>query len=333
MTRPVTIEFEFNNSNNSMLYLSRQNLESLDIKTEEMLTQLEILLKAQAAGSVQAAPKAALATADGRYLMATLSTCDDPPLMAVKGVIVNQENAKQGLEAINGSIMLLNSQTGVPVAYLDGNWITAVRTAAASALAARYLANAESSVMTFIGTGVQSRAHLKLFSSLYPINEIRALGRGTRSRDVLCDTASKMGLKAIPCDDASSAVDDADIIVSSIPITSTVDPFIDAGWLKQGVFVSSTDLALPWIAESMKAFDRIIIDDLIQEAAMPEPMVEIELVGGDITGLVSGTVSGRQTPTERTAFVFRAVALGDLALASLVYQKAVSTGVGFEIPS
>lgn len=333
MTKPVTIEFEFNYSNNSMLYLSRQNLESLDIKTEEMVTQLEILLKAQAAGSVQAAPKTALATADGRYLMATLSTCDDPPLMAVKGVIVNQENAKQGLEAINGSIMLLNSRTGVPVAYLDGNWITAVRTAAASALAARYLANAESSVMAFIGTGVQSRAHLKLFITLYPIKEIRALGRGTKSRDLLCDTASKMGLKAVPCDDANSAVDDADIIVSSIPITSRIDPFIDAGWLKQGVFVSSTDLALPWIDESMKAFDRIIIDDLTQEAAMPDPMVEIELVGGDITGLVSGTVSGRQTPTERTAFVFRAVALGDLALASLAYQKAVSKGVGFEIPS
>ncbi|MGI9316355.1 MAG: ornithine cyclodeaminase family protein [bacterium] len=314
-----------------MIYLSQHSLESLEITTNEMVVQLEALLKSQVGGSVKAAPKAALATDDGRYLMATLSTSDDPPLMAVKGVIVNQKNTDKGLDAINGAIMLLNSQTGVPVAYLDGNWVTAVRTAAASALAAKYLANTDSQVMAFIGTGVQARAHLKLFADLYPLKEIRALGRGPKNRDALCQIASTSGFKAIPCDDPRTAVEGADIIVSSIPITSTVAPFVDASWLKSGAFVSSTDLAKPWMDNSMKQFDQIIIDDLIQEAAMTDPMVDIDLVAGDISGLVCGKVPGRRNKNERNAFVFRAVALGDLALSSLAYQKAIAMGAGLKI--
>lgn len=314
-----------------MIYLSRKSLEALEIDTEEMVARFEDLIRGQQNGSVQAAPKAALTTDDGRYLMATLSTSDDPPLMAVKGVIVNQKNSEKGLPAINGAIMLLNSETGVPVAYLDGNWITAVRTAAASLLVAKYLANADSKIMTFIGTGVQARSHLKLFTDRYPIEEIRALGRGAKNRDALCQIASASGLEAIPCDDPKAAVEGADIIVSSLPITSTVDPFIDAAWLKPGVFVSSTDLAIPWQDESMHNFDQIIIDDLSQEAAMPNPMVDINLVGGDISGLVDGAAAGRVNKAQRTAFVFRAVALGDLALSSLAYQKAVANGKGVEI--
>ena len=314
-----------------MIYLSQHCLESLEIDTEEMIARLESLIRSQRDGSVQAAPKAALTTDDGRYLMATLSTSDDPPLMAVKGVIVNQKNTEKGLAAINGAIMLLNSETGIPVAYIDGNWITAVRTAAASLLAAKYLANSDSEIMAFIGTGVQARSHLKLFTDRYPIKEIRALGRGAKNRDALCQIASASGLEAIPCVDPRSAVDGADLIVSSLPITSTVEPFIDAAWLKPGVFVSSTDLAIPWQDETMGKFDQIIIDDLSQEAAMPKPMVDINLVGGDISGLVDGTATGRVNKAQRTAFVFRAVALGDLALSSLAYQKALANGKGVEI--
>ena len=314
-----------------MFYLSQQSLESLEIATDEMIERLESLIRQQQDGKVQAAPKAALTTDDGRYLMATLSTSDEPPLMAVKGVIVNQKNTEKGLAAINGAIMLLNSETGVPVAYLDGNWITAMRTAAASVLAAKYLANIDSKTIAFVGTGVQARSHLKLFTDRYPIKEIRALGRGTKNRDALCQIALESGLKAIPCDDPRVAVEGADIVVSSIPITSTVEPFIDAAWLKPGVFVSSTDLAIPWQDESMKTFDQIIIDDRAQEAAMPVPMVDINLVGGDISGLVEGTATGRLNKGQRTAFVFRAVALGDLALSSLAYQKALENEIGVKI--
>ena len=81
----------------------------------------------------------------------------------------------------------------------------------------------------------------------------------------------------------------------------------------------------------MSAFDRIIIDDRKQESAMPNPMVEPSLISGDLPELVNGDVEGRHSDEERTAFVFRAVVLGDLALAGLAYQKARAVSQGMLI--
>nr|MBA3757127.1 ornithine cyclodeaminase family protein [Nitrosomonas sp.] len=95
-----------------------------------------------------------------------------------------------------------------------------------------------------------------------------------------------------------------------------------------GAFVTMTDLAAPWLAESMPALDRIIVDDLEQEASMPKPLVDPALVLGDLTGLVTGKVAGRYADGERTAFVFRGLALGDLAIAGLAYQRACECSQG-----
>jgi len=123
-------------------------------------------------------------------------------------------------------------------------------------------------------------------------------------------------------------VTDAELVVTSLPLVPRVEPFLDAGWLKPGVFLSSTDMALPWQRGSMHVFDRIVIDDRKQEAAMPEPMLDPRLIGGDIAELVSGAVSGRIGTPERTAFVFRSVAMGDLALSALAYRKACEQSIG-----
>ena len=89
-----------------------------------------------------------------------------------------------------------------------------------------------------------------------------------------------------------------------------------------------TDLAAPWLQESMAAFDRIIVDDLEQEASMDKPLVDPALVRGDLTGLVTGDAAERCTADERTAFVFRGLALGDLAVAGLAYQRACECSQG-----
>jgi hypothetical protein len=96
-----------------------------------------------------------------------------------------------------------------------------------------------------------------------------------------------------------------------------VEPFLDARWLKAGSFATMTDLATPWLPEGMAAFERIVIDDLEQEAKMDKPLVAPALVAGDLAGLVCGNLPGRKSAKERTAFVFRGLALGDMALAGL----------------
>ncbi len=315
----------------SLLYLSDKTLKSLDITTSEVVESIERLIRGQTQSEVWSAPKAAILPPDGRYMMASLSAADDPPFLAVKAVILNPRNPERGLPQINGLITLLDSGTGLPVAVMDANWVTAVRTAAASAVAAKRMARPESSIMAFIGCGVQAHSHLHAFADLFPLDEIRAFGRGSTNRDVLCKTARDMGFKGIASGTAKDALEGADIVVTSVTLTAQIDPFLDARWLKPGAFISSTDLAVPWIREGMSAFDRIIIDDRNQETAMPNPMVEPSLISGDLPELVNGDVEGRHSDEERTAFVFRAVVLGDLALAGLAYQKARAVSQGLLI--
>ena len=315
----------------TILYLSEENLAGLDISTAEVIESIESLFHGCAQSKVWSAPKAVILPPDGRYMMAGLAAADDPPLLAVKTVILNPRNSGRGLPQINGLITMLDSETGLPVAIMDGNWVTAVRTAGLSATAAKSMARPESSVIAFIGCGVQARSHLQAFASMFPLREIRAFGRGRPNIDALCKSAEELGLSALACTNGEDAVTGADLIVSSVTYSAQLEPFLDAHWLKPGSFAAITDLAAPWIRDALPAFDRIAIDDLAQEAAMENKLVSPELVKGDLSGLVLGEIEGRTEEDERTAFIFRGHVLGDLALAALAYRKACESSLGTAI--
>jgi ornithine cyclodeaminase/alanine dehydrogenase-like protein (mu-crystallin family) len=307
-------------------YLSSAVLDRLTISTRDIVDEIERQIVGQRRGEVWCAPKAAVMPGDDRYIMATLGVASEPRVIATKSLLVNPRNAERGLATLNSLITLLDAETGLPLALVDGNWVTEKRTAGLSAVAARRLARRESSIAAFIGCGVQARGHLAAFADLFPLQEIRAFGRGAANRDALCLLAQSRGLNAVPCDTARVAVEGADIVVTTIPLVPEPVPFLDANWLKAGSFTAMTDLALPWQPETMSRFDRIVIDDLEQEAKMSKPMIEPMLVAGDLTGLVCGDVPGRQSVGDRTTFAFRGMAVGDLAVAALAYVRARASG-------
>jgi ornithine cyclodeaminase/alanine dehydrogenase-like protein (mu-crystallin family) len=301
-------------------YLSRGELESMKISTDDVVSTIEKLIEHTVESRAWNAPKMVIMPPDGRYMMATLSASDDPPFLAVKSLVMNPRNREKGLSEINSLVTLLDSETGIPLAVIDGNWVTAVRTAGLSAVAAKRLARPESSVITFVGCGVQANSHLKTFADLFPLAEVRAFNRGRENREALCQTAEAMGLVAHSCERVEEAIEGADLIISSVSWSKDTLPFIDASWVKPGAFASVVDLGVSWIDDSMAVFDRIIIDDLEQESQMEHPIVDLSLVKGDLCGLVTEDVHGRLASDEKTAFVFRGFALGDLALATLAYN-------------
>ncbi|HNP50716.1 MAG TPA: ornithine cyclodeaminase family protein [Nitrosomonas nitrosa] len=315
----------------NLLYLNHQMLEGLTLTTDDVVSRIEHLLRGSRQSLAWNAPKTVITPPDGRYMMATLSAADDPPFLAVKSLMLNPRNRERGLPDINSLVTLLDSDTGFPMAIMDGNWITAVRTAGLSAVAATRLARPESCIAAFIGCGIQARSHLQAFSSLFPLKEVRAFSRGSKNRDAFCQAVEKLGISAVACRNAEEAVKGADLVISTVTLSPTLVPFIDARWLKAGAFATTVDLAASWIKEHMRTFDRIVIDDLEQEAYMPSPLVDAKWVAGDLTGLVNGEVAGRSSDDEKTAFVFRGLALGDLALAGLAYQRACQLHRGYLI--
>ena len=102
--------------------------------------------------------------------------------------------------------------------------------------------------------------------------------------------------------------------------------------MKPGAYVNLIDLARTWCQDSLKEFDRIIIEDAAQEAEMSPQMIPEDLIGEDLLDLVTGRISGRSDARQRIAFIFRGLAIGDLALAILVFERAKKAGVGRHFP-
>ena len=304
------------------IFLSSDALEALDLNYRDVMASIEGLIHGRANAAVWNAPKAVILPPDGRYVMGTLAAADYPPYMVMKSLIINPERSRRGLPGINASVTLSDGVSGKPLAVMDGNWITAVRTAGLSAVVATRLARADSACIAFIGCGVQAHSHLQAFTELFPLTEMRAFGRGAANRDALCAAGEAQGLQAIKAASAREALEGADLIVTTVTFSPDVQPFLDARWLSPGAFASITDFAAPWEDAGMSAFDRIVVDDMDQELKSDMPLVNKKLIDSDVSGLVLGEVAGRQDPTERTAFVFRGLALGDLAMAALAYERA-----------
>lgn len=305
----------------SIPYLSEEILSGLGISTSDVIDVIETFIFGKANETVWTAPKAVILPPDGRYMMATLAAADDPALLVVKTVVLNPRNPERGLPQINGLVTMLNSDTGLPVAIIDGNWITAVRTAGLSAVAAKHMANPTSSVAAFVGCGVQAQSHLQAFADLFPLSAVKLFGRGQANIDALVQMADSLGLTSEICASGQDAIDGADLVVSSVTITGQIEPFLDASSLSPGCFVAITDTGVPWHKDRFSAFNQITIDDTAQEATLPNKLADPKFITGDLSDLVLGKFKGRNKKDDRTAFIFRGLALGDIALSALAYER------------
>jgi ornithine cyclodeaminase/alanine dehydrogenase len=302
-------------------FLSEADLEALDIGAGQITDMLARVIDGAARGTVQAAPKAVLLPPDGRYIMATLAAMDDPALVATKSLVLNERSVALGLPQIDGVVSLLDGETGAPLATIDGKWITGIRTAGLSALAARHLAREDAETIALIGTGLQARTHLQLFKQMFPLRHLRISGRGQANIDRLSAYATELGLTFEVCGTPQEALQVSDIVVTTLTHTSVKEPFLDADALAPGSFAVSVDLGAPWHKPALAGLDILAIDDLEQEATLPNKLARPEDVDGDLSALVSGKLAGRSAPDQRTAFFFRGHGLGDLALAALAWQR------------
>lgn len=305
----------------SVPYLSEEVLSGLDLSFSDIADEIEKTIHARANSKAWSAPKASFTTPDGRYVMSTMAVADDPPYLATKSLLLNPRNPEQGHPLMNSIVTLQDSETGIPLALLEGNWITAKRTAALSMVAARRMASPDARVIAFIGCGVQARNHLAAFCEFLPIETVIAFGRGQTNIDALGDTATERGLGYTVAETPDDALREADLVVSAITRVPGRTPFVDASSIKPGAFAALTDLADPWVTDSLSTFDRIVVDDMAQEAVMKDKLAPSDLVDGDVEGLIQNEIAGRDSKSDRTAFIYRGYAPADFALASLAFSQ------------
>ena len=244
-------------------------------------------------------------------------------------------NYKMGLPYITGLLILNDPETGLPISVMDCVWITAMRTGAASALSARYLARPESSVIGILACGVQGRTNLEAMNVLFPIKRVMAYDVDENlSRRYAEEMGPCFDLEVLPVATPRKAVSGCDIVVTSGPILKKPHATIKSGWLDEGAFASLVDFDAYWHPDAMAESDKFCTDDTQQLLHYQQNgyFQNIPALHADLGELVVGQKKGRETAIERTMTANLGLALDDMAVAPLIYQRAVEKGIGTPLP-
>jgi ornithine cyclodeaminase len=258
----------------------------------------------------------------------------DAPLYSLKTVCVFPDNPKRGLDAHQGTVTLFDGETGEVRALMNASAITAIRTAAVSAVATRLLAREDARELAILGSGVQARSHLEALGLVRDFERVRIFSPTAGNAKALADEAG-----AEAAGSAEEAVRDADVVVTA---TSSTEPVLRRDWLKEGAHVNVIGGRPPQMREldvatvAGSAFYTDKRESAEAEAWDYRDALEAGAIGpghirGEIGEVLVGTAPGRQSPDELTVFRSLGLAVEDLAAAEYVVARAKETGIGTEV--
>lgn len=312
----------------SPLYLSENDVRTLVPSAGALADVLNDAFAARAAGRVTMPPKTAIRCAGSEAFFHTMPAAIPDLAVGVKWVGGSPDNAAAGLPHVDAVLILTDPQTGLPTAIIEAAHLTALRTAAISLLAARFLVRADARSIGFIGCGQQARSHLYALMEEFPIEEVAVAGRRPHAIDAFVRKAAEAGYSSRACS-ADEAVASSDIVVSTVPARKGLAPFLDARRMRGGATAIMVDLGRSWRPEAVSAFDACFTDDMEQSRALAgnNPAFQAMSFAGDLPGLVTRG-SGRCDDHSRIAFLFPGLALADIAAGTCLLAHAEAAGVG-----
>ena len=255
----------------------------------------------------------------------------------MKAICVFPENPAHGKDAHQGAVMLFSRETGELLALMNASEITAIRTAATSAVATRLLARENAQQLAIIGAGVQARTHLTALATVRPIKHARVACRNIEHAEELArEMRQQLSFPVEPVRTNEEAVRGADLIVTA---TSSLEPVINKDWISPGAHVNAIGTHSPnsrEIDSATMAAARIFTDrreSALNEAgdyllAAKEGLVTPESIVGEIGELLIGTKTGRTSASEITLFKSLGLAIEDVVSADYLYYKAQAQNEG-----
>lgn len=239
------------------------------------------------------------------------------PTYGLKTVVVVHDNPIRGLDPHQGTVTLFDGETGQTIAVVNATPITAIRTAAASALATRELARKDARVLAIVGTGHQGEVHRRVLSAVLPFEEVLMAGRG----------------------EVEAAVRRADVVVTA---TSSAEPVLRREWLKEGAHINAVGACFPHTREldsATVANATLVVDS--RESAVNEsgdyliPLAEGAIgddhIAAELGEVLTGAHPGRTSEEEITVFDSLGVAAEDLFAAEYVVARARAEGRGHSV--
>ena len=314
-----------------LLYLTYADVAATTLSMAEIIAVLECMFREKGEGRVEMPPKIGIHPMPDAFIHAMPAVIAVQKAAGMKWVSGYPENSKRGLPYISGVLILNDFETGIPLAIMDCTWITAKRTGAATALAAKYLARAESETAGILGCGVQGRSNLEALKDLFPLKKAYAYDTHPERAVAYAEEMEReLGLEVEPVADARSAVVASEMVVTAGPILRKPHATIQRGWLAAGAFASLVDFDSYWHPEALHQFDKFCTDDVPQLDHYRDIgyFQKIPAIHADLGELVTGRKPGRTGRDERTAACNLGLALDDIAVAPLIYERALEKGIG-----
>ncbi|HEU5321399.1 MAG TPA: ornithine cyclodeaminase family protein, partial [Methylomirabilota bacterium] len=299
---------------------------------------------ALAAGRACVPPRTAVPAGEDAVLLvmpaALAAAPGDDGGLGAKLVTYFGGNRARGHPTLYASYLLLDAGSGRPLAFLEASFVTAIRTGATSALAARLLARPGAERLACFGAGVQAAFQVRCLAAVLPIRHVTVVGRDPdRARRLAGALAGELGVAAEASGDGSGAVREADVVTCA---TTSPTPVVHGADLRPGAHVDAVGAFRPGDREldtEAVRRARLVVDTYagaLAEAGdvlipLREGAIGRDHVAGELAELVSGACRGRLAPDDITLFKSVGCALEDLATARLAYDLARRHAVGTEV--
>ena len=319
----------------TILYLSRQDVESVGLPMLSIIDALEQMFAEKGEGRVEMPPKPGIHTRKDAFIHAMPAYIPSLESAGVKWISGYPGNQAKGLPYITGLLILNDPETGIPTAIMDATWITAQRTGAATAVAARHLARPNSTTAGIIACGVQGRSNLQALACVFSLTRVRVFDLHTDAAERFArEMSAELELDIEIVADPRQAVVDTDLVVTSGPILKKPTPVIEADWLAPGAFACPVDFDSYWTGAALRQADKLATDDVGQLGYYREAgyFGDTPAPYADLGQIVAGLEPGREHENERTIAINLGLALEDMATAMPVVARAVEHGLGMRLP-
>lgn len=320
-----------------ILYLSRADVEAAGVTMPAIIERLEAAFLEKGHGRTEMPPKPGIhpgPAGNDNFIHAMPALIGAMGAAGMKWVSGFPGNMAKGLPYITGLLILNDAETGLPKAVMDATWITAKRTGAATAVAAKRLAKPGAATIGILGCGVQARTNLEALAVVLPgLAEVRAYDiHPERSRAYAAEQQPHHPkVRFQPVDEPRRAVEGCDVVVTAGPIKRRPEPALQADWFSEGALGVPLDYDSYWTPAAMKRADRFYTDDTAQLLHTREGgdyFQKIPEVYADLGEVLAGKRDGRRNAKERLVCMNLGLALEDMATAPLVLEQALSRGLG-----
>lgn len=318
------------------MYLSRGDVERVGLAMADVIRVVEAAYEQKGLGRSESPPKLGIHPGGpDEFIHAMPAAVRGLDAAGVKWVSSYPGNRGRSLPLVTGLIVLNDPETGLPLAVMDATWVTAMRTGAVTAVAARRLARPESSAVGVLGCGVQGRSNVQALTEAFAIQEVRGWDPVPGAAAAFAQEAgARFGVRAYPADEPRAAVNGCDIVVTAGPMARPGRDTIAPGWLAPGSCIIMVDYGSSVHPDALAEVGKFCTDDRAQltAAASAGYFSHVPPVYADLGELVVGQRPGREADDEVTAIAHLGLAICDIAVGVAVYREAVRQGVGRTLP-